>query len=110
MKSVAGMPPIESIAGGIRLRVRVQPRARRSRIDGLLGDRLKLLLKAPPVDGKANAECIRLLASELSVRRSQIEILSGEKAREKLVQVSGITVEAARQALGLLPLSEPDHG
>ena len=53
-----------------RLTVKVHPRARRSALAGRLGDAWKLALAAPPVDGKANDECVRFFAEFAGVPRS----------------------------------------
>jgi len=50
-------------------------------------DTIKIALKAPPVDGKANAELIRFLAGEFGTHRSSIRILSGISSRRKLLAV-----------------------
>ena len=50
-----------------RISVRVHPRAKRSAVTGRLGDAYKVALAAPPVDGKANDECIRFLAEVAGV-------------------------------------------
>lgn len=76
------------------LSILVQPRASRSEIVGPHGDALKVRLAAPPVDGAANEELVRLLAKELDVSRSSIEIVSGLTSRRKTVRVSGATTEA----------------
>jgi uncharacterized protein (TIGR00251 family) len=73
-----------------RITVKVQPRASRSESAGRLGDAWKLRLAAPPVDGKANEECIRLLAELAGVPRSAVRILRGQTARAKLVEIDGI--------------------
>ncbi|HET8633169.1 MAG TPA: DUF167 domain-containing protein [Gemmatimonadales bacterium] len=76
------------------LSILVQPRASRSEIVGPHGDALKVRLAAPPVGGAANEELVRLLAKELDVSRSSIEIVSGLTSRRKTVRVSGATTEA----------------
>lgn len=86
-------------AGGIRLRVRVQPRASRSEIAGPLGDELKVRLAAPPVDGAANEALIRLLADALHVPRAAVTIVGGLSSRSKIVRVAGISPAAAGAAL-----------
>jgi len=86
-------------ADGIRLRVRVQPRASRSEIAGPLGDELKVRLAAPPVDGAANEALIRLLADTLHVPRAAVTIVGGLSSRSKIVRVAGISPAAAGAAL-----------
>ena len=81
-----------------RLSIRVQPGARSDAITGWTadvrgGEVLKIRLRAPAVEGKANAALIEFLAHSLGLRRSQIALLRGEKAREKIVAVEGMTME-----------------
>jgi uncharacterized protein (TIGR00251 family) len=78
----------------ITLHILVQPRASRSEIVGPHGDALKVRLAAPPVDGAANEELVRLLAKELDVPRGNIEIVSGFTSRRKTVRVSGVGHES----------------
>lgn len=73
-----------------RIALKVHPRARRTAIAGRLGDAWKLDLAAPPVEGKANEECIRFLADLAGVPRSSVRIVSGATARTKIVDVEGI--------------------
>jgi uncharacterized protein (TIGR00251 family) len=70
---------------GMVLRVFVQPRASKDRIVGLHGDRLKIKVAAPPVDGQANKRCIQFMAKCLSVPRSSLQIISGQNSRNKQV-------------------------
>lgn len=69
----------------------MQPRASRNRLEGVHGDRLRMRLTAPPVDGAANAACIAFLAKSLGVRRAQVRIEAGTKSRDKLIHVMGVT-------------------
>lgn len=81
---------------GVTLRVRVQPRASR---DALVGERegaLVARLRAPPVEGAANAALQRLLARALHVAPSSVEILRGASGREKILRVSGVKADAVR--------------
>ena len=68
---------------GILLQVVIQPRASKDMIVGLHGDRLKIRIAAPPVEGEANKRCIQFLAKCLSVPRSRLEIISGHSSRNK---------------------------
>jgi uncharacterized protein (TIGR00251 family) len=86
---------------GSSLRVRVKPRASKSRIVGTREGMLEVAVAAPPVDGEANAELLRLLGRELGVRKSGIRIASGEASREKLVHVE-LAPESLLRALAKL--------
>ena len=73
--------------GAVRLAVRVQPRAARSRVVGRQGAALKVQVAAPPVDGAANAALVALLAEWLGVPRRTVRVLRGETGRDKLIEV-----------------------
>ena|SRR5437016_6447936 len=75
---------------GITFCIRVQPRASRSEIVGEFDGSLKIRLAAPPVDGEANAECVRFFAKELGISRTNVEIVSGLSSKTKIIRVSGI--------------------
>lgn len=77
-----------------RIAVRVHPRAKRSAIRGRFGDAWKLDLAAPPVDGKANEECVRFFAELAGVPRTAVRIVTGTTGRMKVVEVDGVTLEA----------------
>ena len=79
--------------------VRVQPRASKSGVAGELDGVLKLKLAAPPVDGEANEELIRLLAKLFDAPRRRIAILSGQASKNKVVSISGISVDEASRVL-----------
>ena len=82
---------LQASGDGVLLRIRVQPRASRNRLEGVRGDQLRIRLTAPPVDGAANAACIALLAKSLGVRRAQVRIAAGEKSHDKLIHVLDLT-------------------
>ena len=81
---------LEAVAGGVELRVLVQPRASRTKVVGEHDGRLKIALAAPPVDGEANAALIEFLSSALKVRKNQITLLDGEASRRKRLSVRGV--------------------
>ena len=93
--------PISPTAGGVRLRLRVQPRASREELAGLAGGAIRIRLTAPPVDGAANEALVRFLASRLEVSRSAVELVGGRSGRSKLVEVTGISLAEAARRLGL---------
>lgn len=74
----------------LTLFLHIQPGAKNTEFAGTHGERLKIRIKAPPADGKANAEIIRFLAEQFSVAKSQIEIISGELGRQKTLQINGL--------------------
>jgi uncharacterized protein (TIGR00251 family) len=80
----------EGEPAGIVLRVRVQPGAGRSSVTGRHGDALAVRVAAPPIAGRANAQCIELVADLFGVRKSEVELVSGDKSRLKRVRVAGI--------------------
>jgi uncharacterized protein (TIGR00251 family) len=88
---------------GVRLRLRVQPRASVTEIAGLHGNEIRIRVAAPPVDGAANEALVRFLAERLDVGRSAVTVTSGSGARSKTVIVTGLTPEQAARRLGLAP-------
>ncbi len=92
---------VRDTAQGAQFALRVQPRASRNAVVGLMGDAVKLALTAPPVDGKANAAVVEYLAELLRVSKSSVTIVSGETGRNKLIAVRGVTAEQVRKALAV---------
>ena len=90
----------EGESGMARVTVKVHPRAKRSALTGRFGEAWKLDLAAPPVDGKANDECVRFLADLAGVAQSRVRIVSGVTARLKVVEVAGMEQEALERLLG----------
>jgi hypothetical protein len=84
-----------------RFTVKVHPRARRSAVAGRLGDAWKLDLTAPPVEGKANEECVRFLAELVGVTRARVRIVTGLTSRTKVVEIEGVTEEEFSRAAGI---------
>ena len=73
------------------LSVRVQPRASRNEVAGLVGETLKIRLTAPPVEGEANAACLKFLAKLLDLAPSRLAIIRGDRSRNKVVRITGLT-------------------
>jgi uncharacterized protein len=96
-----GASPLQVTESGVLLRLRVQPRASADRLEGVQGDQLRLRLTAPPIAGAANAACIAFLAKKLGVSRSRVQLYAGEKSREKLVHIVGLTPAQVATALGI---------
>jgi uncharacterized protein (TIGR00251 family) len=76
---------------GVVLTVHVLPKASKTACVGIYGDALKIRVAAPPIDGAANEELVRFLASELSVPPSAVRIESGAGGRHKRVRLNGVT-------------------
>lgn len=81
---------IEQTREGAVLTVRVIPRAAKSLVAGVRGGALLVRLKAPPVDGAANAALLDLLAATFGVPRRTLTILSGDRGRTKRVRLAGL--------------------
>jgi uncharacterized protein (TIGR00251 family) len=81
------------------LAVRVQPRAKRDEVAGERAGAVVIRIAAPPVDGKANAALCRFVAQRAGVPRSAVSVVRGESARDKLLRVEGIDLDALRVAL-----------
>ena len=86
-----------------RLTVKVHPRAKRTALAGRIGDAWKLTLAAPPVDGKANDECVRFLAEFAGVPRSRVRIVMGLTSRVKVVEIEGVAQEDLEGRLSVNP-------
>lgn len=84
----------------IILKLHVTPRGSKNEITGWRGDVLCLKITAPPVDGAANAAVIKFVADVLKVKKSQIELISGEKSREKSLKIVGIEQNDIKKHLG----------
>ena len=92
---------INASPDGTIVNIRVIPRATKSAIAGTREDAVLVRLKAPPVDGAANAELIRLLADVLGVPQRNIQIVSGERSRGKRVRISGRTATEIERILSI---------
>jgi uncharacterized protein (TIGR00251 family) len=83
------MPLVRRDGADLVLDVRVQPRASRSEIVGPHGERIRVRLAAPPVDGRANAELVELLAEAFGVPRARVVLEAGASGRDKRVRIRG---------------------
>lgn len=79
--------------------VRVQPRASKDEIAGEMGGALKVRLRTPAVEDRANEALVEFLAELLKTSRSAVSILSGERSRVKRIEIRGVT---RQQILNLL--------
>ena len=84
---------------GIAFDVLVSPRASRARLGPVHGERIKVAVTSPPVDGEANAAVIELVARALGVGRGAVEITAGQASRRKTVRVRGVDAAALWRAV-----------
>lgn len=85
---------IQNKNNGVTLTLTIQANAHKSEIVGLYNDTLKIKIKAPPVDGKANKEIISFLSETLNIAQKNIEILKGDKNKNKIVLLMGETLQS----------------
>ncbi|MDE0886004.1 MAG: DUF167 domain-containing protein [Myxococcota bacterium] len=81
--------------------IHVTPRARSERVGGAHGDALRVAVKAPPVEGKANRACIALLAEALGLPRSAVDLDPGARGRRKRVRARGDPAQLATRLASL---------
>jgi uncharacterized protein len=85
------------------LTVRLQPRAKRNAILDERDGVLRVSVAAAPVEGQANAALCKLIARRAGVARGRVSVVRGERSREKVVRVEGLTPQELGHALGLTP-------
>jgi uncharacterized protein (TIGR00251 family) len=79
-----------------RLRLRVHPGSARDALAGWYGEALKLAVRAPPEDGRANAAVEALLAQALALPRGAVKVVAGHAARDKTVEIDGLDAATLR--------------
>jgi uncharacterized protein (TIGR00251 family) len=92
---------VQDTKAGAVLSVHIQPKASITECVGLHGAAIKIRVAAPPVDGAANDELIRLLARQLSTPLASVQIQSGASGRHKRVLVKGATAQLVMARLNL---------
>ena len=90
---------IKKTTTGVTFAVKVHPRAKRNAITGVVGEAYKLSSTAPALEGRANHACIEFFAELFQVPRSSVTIASGERSRNKVIRVDGVTEQRAMQSL-----------
>ena len=91
--------PVREDSDAITFDVQVVPRASRDRLGPVHGERLKVQLTAPPVDGAANEALVALVARALGRARGDVTIVRGETGRKKTLRVRGTTAAALRSLI-----------
>lgn len=90
---------LRATADGVALDVLVQPRASRAKLGPIHGDRIKVAVTAPPVDGEANAAVIELVAKALGVARGAVAVTAGQTSRRKTLAIRGIDLARVTAAV-----------
>ena len=88
---MTNMVRLRESKNGLTFDIQVIPHASRAEIAGVQEGAFKVKVTAPPVEGAANEACIKLLAKELGLKKSQMEISSGAKSRKKTVMIKDIS-------------------
>lgn len=76
----------------VTISVKLQPRSSRNQVVGREGDIYRIKVTAPPVDGKANAALVKLLAKKLGIPPKKIDILSGHASRLKTIRIQDLSL------------------
>ena len=87
---------------GVVLNVRAQPRSSRAGLDGLVGDAVKVRLRAAPVDGKANKELVETLADAFGLPKARVVFKGGETSKTKRVLLAGLMSSTVDSVLSSL--------
>ena len=93
------MIEIEERSGEVTFTVRVTPRSHCDAVEGEHGGAVKIRLKAPPVDDRANESLCRFLAERLNVPAAAVRIVAGQTSRTKRIQIAGVTRASVLAAL-----------
>ena len=93
--------------GAVSFWIHVHPRAARAGVGGVHGDALRVAVREPPVEGRANAACVRALAEALGVPRAAVSIDPGAKGRRKRVEVAGDPEALAARLADLAGMAGP---
>jgi uncharacterized protein len=88
--SAARAPWLTRTPTGWTIAVHVQPGAKRTAVSGVHGERLKIRISAPPVDGRANTAVVAFIAEELGIPRAQVSVARGERSRDKLIAIAAL--------------------
>ncbi|MCW2238212.1 DUF167 family protein [Azospirillum canadense] len=99
--------PIDAVSDGVRLALRVTPKASRNAISGLAdtasGNKaLKVMVTAVPENGKANEAVVKLLAKAWKLPKTSLTVVAGATDRNKIVHVAGDPAELMRRLTALL--------
>ena len=80
---------------GVYVSIKLQPRAARNEVAGIIADELKIRITAPPVDNAANEALLRFLAEKLNCSRPAVQMVRGQTSRHKTIRLQGVSVSDA---------------
>ncbi len=80
----------------------IVPNAKQNKVVGAYGGAIKIKLRAPAVEGKANAALLSFLAEVLKIPERSVALERGQKSRDKLIRIEGLKEEAVRRRLGTI--------
>jgi len=83
------------------LHFRIVPNAKINRVVGAHGAAIKIKLRATAIEGKANAALLNFLAEQLEISKHAIVLERGQKSREKLIRIEGLSEDKIRRRLGI---------
>ncbi|MBL9201196.1 MAG: DUF167 domain-containing protein [Opitutaceae bacterium] len=92
------VPPCDT-ASACTLPIKAIPNAPRSAVVGWLGDALKVKVHAPALEGRANDELCEFLADTLGLPRRAVTVAHGDKSRQKLLRIAGLTLDEVKARL-----------
>ncbi|KHD88949.1 MAG: hypothetical protein OM95_05635 [Bdellovibrio sp. ArHS] len=90
---------LETIEGGVRLHLFIQPKASKNEVVGPHNGELKIKITAPPVDGKANETLIEFLSDYFDIPKRRVLLVKGDTGRHKTVDLLGVDAPTARELL-----------
>ncbi len=93
------MIKIRETEDGIIIPAKIQPNSSKEKVMGEYADKLKIAVTSPPEKGKANRAIVKVLAKWLNIKTSDIQIVSGEKSKDKEIFVRNITKKEVQTLL-----------
>jgi uncharacterized protein len=90
---------LKETADGVTVKIKVQPRASKNEIQGIIEHSLRVRLTSPPIDGEANIACAAFLGRFFGVAKSKVIIVSGQTSRSKVVKLVGISRQQVLERL-----------
>lgn len=99
-------PVTQDKTGNILIKIHAKPGAKQNAITDISQESVGVQISAPPLDGEANAELIKYMATVLSLRKSDVSLDRGSKSREKTILVSKLTNTTIERIMELITLEQ----